>query len=68
MEVAGFARVETPFAIATVIVDTATCAGTLLQTKGLRCRQSRKRTAMLRVGAMFTPYFGPCTGGRDSRC
>ena len=59
VESPDFARVETPFAIATVIVDTATCAGALLQTKVLRCCQSRKCATMLCVGAMFARSFGP---------
>ena len=42
LESPDFARVEIPFAIATVIVDTATCTRTLLQTEGLRCCQSGK--------------------------
>ena len=42
LESPDFTRVEIPFAIATVIVDTATCTRTLLQTEGLRCCQSGK--------------------------
>ena len=60
VEVPDFASIETPFPIATDIVDTATCARALLQTKGLRCCQSRKWTTTHCVGALFARYFGPC--------